>query len=216
MKLASMLTIAAISAALTGIGSLLGVDVNDASSSDSQAGVMGGGGVVVTLTPSQATLSPGATLQLTVTLTSPGGNPVKSKAPISWTSSNVNFATVSAAGLVTAVGAGSATITAMSAGSSGTATIVVANPTCEVDVTVLDNDPDHSVIPGATVSLTYSGNPTPVTGTTDGDGTAFFLNQPINIPVTIDVVVNDGSGKTATGFSSGFVAGVNSVTLVVQ
>jgi len=214
MKLTVVSTIAAIALTLPGIGSSPGDDTNDAPLAAAQAGVMGGGGVVVTLTPSQANLSSGATLQLTATLTTSSGNPVKGKAPLSWTSSNLNTATVSSTGLVTAVGAGSATITAVSGGSSGTSTIVVANPTCVVHVVVL-NAADFSPIPGATVSLNYSGNPTAVTGTTDSGGEVFFSNQPINIACTITAALNDGSGKTATAFSSGFVAGDNTLTMTV-
>src|SRR5207247_9313137 len=45
---------------------------------------------------------------------------------VAWTSSNTAIATVSAAGLVTGVAAGSATITATSEGQSGTASVTVA------------------------------------------------------------------------------------------
>src|SRR5206468_146920 len=70
---------------------------------------------------------------------------------ISWTSSNTAMATVSAAGLVTGVAAGSATITATSEGKSGTARVSVAIVPV-ASVTVSPTAPNMYV--GGTVQLT--------------------------------------------------------------
>ena len=82
---------------------------------------------VVSVSPPTTTLAratPAATQQLTATVTDAGGI-VLSGRTITWRSSDDAVATVSASGLVTAAGAGSATITATCEGKSGSATIVV-------------------------------------------------------------------------------------------
>ncbi len=80
----------------------------------------------VAVSPATADLSAlGATVQLTVEVRDQGGN-VIAGATVAWTSNAASVATVDAAGLVTAVGNGTATITAASGGVSGTATVTVA------------------------------------------------------------------------------------------
>jgi hypothetical protein len=66
----------------------------------------------------------GQTTQLTATVKSASGQAMAG-APLAWTTANAAVATVSAAGLVTAVGAGSVVVTARSGNASGTVTIVV-------------------------------------------------------------------------------------------
>ena len=84
----------------------------------------GGGGPAVknvTVAPSSASIQAGGTVQLTAT-TKPSGTAV------TWASSNSSVATVSAAGLVTGVAAGSATITASAGTKSGSSSITVTAP----------------------------------------------------------------------------------------
>lgn len=80
----------------------------------------------VTLTPSSSTIIVGNTLQLTSQVTDPYGNILNNKS-ITFISDKGAVATVTAAGLVTAITPGTARITATSEGKVGTATIVV-NP----------------------------------------------------------------------------------------
>jgi hypothetical protein len=81
----------------------------------------GGPGVkAVTVTPSSATIAVNGTVQLTAT-----ASPPKSASSFTWTSSNTAVATVSASGLVTGVGGGTATIGASAGGVTGTATVTV-------------------------------------------------------------------------------------------
>ncbi len=84
----------------------------------------------VTLTPAATTLQVGGgAASLSAGLRDGNGNVLTGRA-VSWTSSNAAIATVSSAGVVTPVSAGSATITATSEGRSGTAAITVtAAPT---------------------------------------------------------------------------------------
>jgi hypothetical protein len=74
---------------------------------------------------------------------------------ISWSSNNNNIATVSSSGLVTAVAAGSAQITATSEGQSGNATLTVNAPPPPAPVaSVTVSLAASSLIPGATTQAT--------------------------------------------------------------
>ena len=79
----------------------------------------------VSVSPSAANLYVGRTAQLTATLRDANGNVLTGRA-INWSSSAPSVASVSASGLVSAGGVGSATITATSEGQSGSAAITVA------------------------------------------------------------------------------------------
>ena len=104
----------------------------------------------VTVSPATANVFAGATTQLSATLKDAAGNVLTGRA-VAWTSSNTAIATVSAAGLVTGVAAGSATITATSEGKSGTASVTVAIvPVASVTV----SPATAVVLVGATVQLT--------------------------------------------------------------
>ena len=81
----------------------------------------------VTVSPAAANVAVGATLPLTATLRDSAGN-VLSGRSVSWTSSTPALATVAPTGFVTGVAVGAATITATSAGKSGTAALTVTLP----------------------------------------------------------------------------------------
>jgi Bacterial Ig-like domain (group 2) len=81
--------------------------------------------VAVSLTP--GTIQIGQTSQATA-ITRDANNNVLTGRVITWTSSNTGIATVSASGLVTAIAAGSATITALSETKTGTSAITVTDP----------------------------------------------------------------------------------------
>jgi len=79
----------------------------------------------VTVSPATATVSVGLTTQLTATVAPANAT----NQNVSWTSSNTAIATVSAAGLVTGVAAGTATITATTADGGKTASsAITVNP----------------------------------------------------------------------------------------
>lgn len=81
----------------------------------------------LTLTPATATLAEGDTQQLTATAKDSGGNTLTS-VTISFSSNNTAVATASDSGLVTAVSAGNATISATAGGITKTAAITVTPP----------------------------------------------------------------------------------------
>lgn len=91
----------------------------------------GGGGQVtvssVTVSPSSFTISPGSTQQLSATVRGSDGSTITNKT-VTWTTSSGTVATVSGTGLVTAVGAGTAIITATVEGVSGSSSGTVGNP----------------------------------------------------------------------------------------
>lgn len=81
---------------------------------------------VVSVTPATAALLVGETVQLTAAVTDVSGNPVA--LPVQWSSSAPAVATVNGAGLVMAVAAGNATITALAGGVPAVAQVQVSAP----------------------------------------------------------------------------------------
>jgi hypothetical protein len=77
----------------------------------------------IAVTPGRDSLVPGSTRQLVAKATTAGGSEVG--VSMTWTSANNAVATVSSAGLVTAVAPGSVEIRAQAGGVTGTATLVV-------------------------------------------------------------------------------------------
>jgi hypothetical protein len=85
-------------------------------------------------------------------------------------------------------------------------------PTATVDVTV--QNAAGSRAPNVTVAIAYA-NGVFYTGKTDGTGRVSFFQQPVGVPATITATANDGSGRSASTSSSGFLAGNNSITLTL-
>ena len=106
----------------------------------------------VTVTPAAVSLSPGATALLDAVTRDAAGNVLAGRS-ISWSSSASGVATVSPAGLVTGVAAGSATITATSEGQSGTAVVAVTVLTPEPVASVTVSPSSASILVGATTQL---------------------------------------------------------------
>lgn len=137
----------------------------------------------VSLSPVSASLSVGATQQLTATI-APSNATNKT---VSWASNNTSVATVNAGGLVTAVASGSATITVTTADGGNTAS-------CSVTVTASASLPspwassDIGSV-GAAGSATYSGGTFTISGSGAdiwGTSDAFrFAYQQITGDVTI-------------------------------
>jgi hypothetical protein len=122
----------------------------------------------VSVSPVSDTLLVGRTRQFTATTTNAGGQVLRGR-PVTWTTSDAAVATVSDTGLVTAVGAGSATVTATSVGKTGTAEVAVPAPVAEVTVspgadtllagrtrqlTATTRDASGNVLPGRAVAWT--------------------------------------------------------------
>jgi trimeric autotransporter adhesin len=135
-------TSAAGVAAVSASGVVTGQGVGTATITATSEGQTGTAAVTVTaapvasvsVTPSTLSLTVGQTGQLTATLRDASGNVLTGRT-VTWTTTNAARATVSASGLVTAVGAGSATIRATSEGQTGSASVTVTTvPVATVSV----------------------------------------------------------------------------------
>src|SRR5216684_3459199 len=114
----------------------------------------------VTVSPATASIMVGQAVQLTATPKDANGNVLTGRV-VTWTISNAGVATVNGTGLVTALAAGAAIITAACESANGTAAITSTNvPVASVTV----SPPTATVTVGQTVQLTAtprdaSGNP---------------------------------------------------------
>ena len=143
----------------------------------------------VTVTATATSLLTGATTQATAVLRDASGAILTGRA-VTWTSSNTAVATVSGTGLITAVGVGTAIITASAEGRSGTvgvavqlsvATVVVTVPSPSLEVgatmtpTVVLRATDNSVLTGRTVEWLSSNAAIATVNSTTGVITAVAL-----------------------------------------
>ena len=172
----------------------------------------------VAVSPATASLTVGQTVQLTATPKDASGTPLSGRV-VTWVSSAPGVATVSGSGLVTAVTAGTATITATSEGRSGTAGITVtlapvasvtvspANASVAVaavqQLTATLKDASGNTLTGRTVTWSSS-SPTIagvsglglVTGLVAGTATITATSEGRSGSATITVVPGGGGGVT--------------------
>ena len=182
----------------------------------------------VSVSPSSGSLAIGDTLRLSANATDTTGAVVP--VPAAWTTSNAAIATVSAAGLVTALGSGTATVTATAEGKSGLATLQVTGPVSSVSISpVADTlavgqtrqlvstarDASGNAVGGATTSW-MSSNPAVATISTSGvvtgvaAGTAAITGTVNGIAGSNTTVVNTGTVSVGSGQPS-LVAGFNNM-----
>jgi len=150
----------------------------------------------VTLDITSKTIPYGGTVQLTPTVLPANAT---NKA-VTWTTSSSTIATVSA-GLVTAKGLGTATITVRTSdgGKTATASIKVV-PSISIDAASLTLDPGHSVKLVATIGPSTATNKTVTWTTSDQDVAAVYDGTVMGIKMgtaTITATAADGS-QTAT------------------
>lgn len=113
----------------------------------------------ITVSPTSKTLDINDTQQLTATV---NATPASADKSVTWSTSDANVATVSPTGLVTAVGQGTATITAASNldnTKSATCTITVNAPAAPIPVAAISLPATATVGIGATTTLTVSYTP---------------------------------------------------------
>jgi alpha-tubulin suppressor-like RCC1 family protein len=111
------------------IGGPITVQVQTASKPTLKAGVLlavGSAVAIVAVSPTTATLTPAQALQVTAVVRDANGTTLTNRI-VTWSSAAPSIASVTAAGLVTGVGPGTTTITAISEGRSGSMTVTV-NP----------------------------------------------------------------------------------------
>jgi uncharacterized protein YjdB len=120
-------------ATVSASGGVTAVAVGSTTVSAMVGGIAGQATVTVTppvvtavrVTPGSGMLTPGGTLQLTATAEDANGAPITGRSVV-WSSSAASVASVSAAGLVTGVGSGAASVTATIGGVGGAASVTVA------------------------------------------------------------------------------------------
>jgi uncharacterized protein YjdB len=103
----------------------------------------------VSITPSPLSMSVGQTTTLTAVLKDAADNLLSGR-PVEWSSSNTGVATISASGVVTAVAAGTTTITATSEGKSGSSTVTVSNFAV---ATVNVQPQNNTIVAGSSIQL---------------------------------------------------------------
>ncbi len=150
----------------------------------------------VTITPGEATLAAlGETVQLTARVLSRTGREVASAA-IAWGSRDASVATVDSAGLVTAVGNGTTSLTAVSGRVAGHASVVVMQRAVQLD---LSPPPDTLRTYGDTVRLAVHG--------VDPNGHAIPTHVLLWISSDASIAIVDSTGLvTATGNGSATVS----------
>jgi uncharacterized protein YjdB len=162
----------------------------------------------VGVSPSSATLVVGQTVELEAQPRDAWGRPLGGRS-VTWSSDRSEVAVVTSSGIVAAVSAGTATITASSEGRSGTATIVVEAPTVHrVEITpataTLDQggsfrltatvyDSRGNAIPGAPVA--WASSDTRI-ATVDNTGRVFGVAEG---SVVITATSGDRAGTAAVG-----------------
>jgi len=159
----------------------------------------------VAITPASATAAVGVPLQLTAMATYSDGSTQDITSQTVWTSSNTGVATVSTTGLITPIGAGTATITAANGGQTATVTFTTATIS---SITVTAN--------GQTSVSTPAGIPVQLTATANySDGTSADVTDRViwlSSNNTIGTVTQVGPGGTGAGFLSTLTTGSIQVT----
>lgn len=172
----------------------------------------------VTVTPAESAILVGETVQLSAATLDATGATLTGRT-VTWSTADAQIASV-ASGLVTAVGPGSATITATSEGQSGTATVTVSAPTfAPTDDTSLSGSQSYAevTIPaGVTVTVTedltinVTGAVT-IEGTITGECVDITING--QSTVTIQGTINNGCTQGQTETADLTIVGDGDLTL---
>jgi 6-phosphogluconolactonase (cycloisomerase 2 family)/uncharacterized protein YjdB len=168
----------------------------------------------LTITPVNSSIANGTSLQLTAAGVFSDGSTHDLTASVTWTSSSAAIATVSSGGVVTAMGVGSATITATQAGVSASTTVTVT-PATLTGITI--TPPNSAIASGTSKQLIATGDFSD--GTTQ-NLTAFVTWTSSN-PSVAAVSNTAGSQGLVTGSGAGGAritatySGVSGSTLMV-
>ncbi len=150
----------------------------------------------VTVTPPAPAMIPGQRVQLITTLKDSTGQVLAAR-PITWSSANTAVATVTTSGLVTAVGAGKATISATLEARAGTAAVIVIEPTTFVSATSVHAGYAH------TCALVKSG-----AAYCWGDNNFGQIGNGATVGSAAPLAVGGGISFTAIGMASGETCGI--------
>lgn len=193
-------------ATVSSTGVVSGVTTGSVTISATYGGVSGGSSVAVTpallqsitVTPASASVSVGSTAALTATGSYSDGSKVALASGVSWASNNPAAATVSSAGVVTGVAAGSATITASFGGAVGAALVTVPQPVALRSILI--TAPTASTDEDGSMQLAAYG--------VYSDGTSAAL--------TAGIVWTSSNVKIATVSGAGLLTGVDEGTVTIS
>ena len=149
----------------------------------------------VSITPSPLSMSVGQSTTLTAVLKDAADNLLSGR-PVEWSSSNTGVASISASGVVTAVAAGTTTITATSEGKSGSSTVTVSNFAV---ATVNVQPQNNTIIAGSSIQL--SATLTDVNGAPATNRAVSWASSNTNIATV-----------SSNGLVSGIAAGTVTIT----
>ena len=149
----------------------------------------------VSITPSPLSMSVGQTTTLTAILKDAADNLLSGR-PVEWSSSNTGVASISASGVVTAVAAGTTTITATSEGKSGSSTVTVSNFAV---ATVNVQPQNNTIVAGSSIQL--SATLTDVNGAPATNRAVSWASSNTNIATV-----------SSNGLVSGIAAGAVTIT----
>ena len=167
----------------------------------------------VEVAPATAQLSAlGETVQLSATVRDQNGNAMAGAA-VNWSSSSSAVATVSAAGLVTAAGNGTATITATSGTLSGTASVTVAQAPATVAVTP---DAVQLTTIGETAQLAAEVSDANGNAIADAAVTWASADEAVATVDATGLVTAVANGETTVSATSGGASASASVTVMAQ
>lgn len=162
----------------------------------------------VSVQPQNNSIDQGSSVQLSVTVKDVNGSVVTNRV-VTWTSSNTSVATVSQAGLVTGVSAGTATITATSEGVAGSTGVTVKDPVASVTV----QPTSTTIAAGQTTTLTATTKD--ASGTVLTGQTVTWTTSDANVATVSasGVVTGIGAGTATITATSGGKTGTATVTV---
>lgn len=164
----------------------------------------------VAVTPGSASVAVGGTVALAAAVTAADGSALAGRI-VTWTSSDIGIAVVSATGVVTGVAPGSVTITATSEGKSGTSAVTVARPA----VNSVEVQPQSTAVTlGASTTLTAT--VTDATGAVVPDAPVAWAsgNTAVATVSATGVVTGVGLGSATISATSGGRSGSATITVV--
>ena len=150
----------------------------------------------ISISPASATLSVGQTTQATATANGSEGASLSSS--YTWTTSNAGVATVSSNGLVNAVGAGTATVTASSSGVTGGMSVTVTagpQPSGTVSSVTVSLSPSSITVGGAAQAIAIA---------KDANG-AIISGKTATWSLGVSLLANISSSGVVTGLLAGIV-----------
>ena len=156
--------------------------------------------VSISVTPVNSSIAAGSTKQFTAAGTYSDNTTQNLTGSVAWSSSDTSKATVSNAGLATAIASGSTTITAISGGVSGTTTLTITTPTSATTLVSISVTPANPIIAvGSTKQFTATGT--------------YSDNTTQNLTGSVAWSSSDTSTATITnaGLASAFAAGSTTI-----